>query len=92
MDPTTINTAKYPDYDAPNNIVEIKDNEAYDEETEEDNSLPFGNKTKKLVRQEKSSSYRTDYKLFSSLFIPCIALCFVLYWNFYKIIRSFQFF
>lgn len=77
MDPSTINTAKYPDYDSPNNIIDIKDNEAYDEEIENDNSLPFGNKSKKLVRQEKSASTRTDYQTFGSIFVPCIVLCFV---------------
>lgn len=75
MDPATLNTGKDIDYETPNNVIEFKENEAYDEETEGDNSLPFGNKTKKLVRQEKSSSARTDYKYFTSILIPCIVIC-----------------
>ncbi|XP_065206265.1 lachesin-like [Planococcus citri] len=75
MDPATLNTKNELDYETPNNIMVFKENEAYDEETEDDNSLPFGNKTKKLVRQEKSTSTRTDYKYFSSIIIPCIVFC-----------------
>lgn len=69
------------EYETPNHIVDITDNEIYDEEFEdEEDNFTFRNKTKKLIRPEKSASIEIEYKPYISIFVPFLTLCLVIKW------------
>lgn len=77
MDPTTISHLKPFDYEVSNNIIDPDDNEIYSEieeiEDEEDNST-FRNKTKKLIRPEKSACIKLNKKRYNLIFVSYITL------------------
>lgn len=65
MDPATIAQTKPMENDFSNNVIDSSDNEIYDDDMEEEeDSLTFKNKTKKLIRPEKSASSNSNH-LFS---------------------------
>lgn len=62
MDPATIAQTKPIEKDFSNNVIDSSDNEIYDEDMEEEeDSLTFKNKTKKLIRPEKSASSNSNH-------------------------------
>lgn len=61
MDPATIAQTKPMEKDFSNNVIDSSDNEIYDEDMEEEDSLTFKNKTKKLIRPEKSASSNSNH-------------------------------
>lgn len=75
MDPATISQAKPVDYETANHVADITDNETYDEDFhDEEDNFTFRNKTKKLIRPEKSLSVNTQNKLCNTILLYFLTL------------------
>ncbi len=77
MDPATVSQTKSVENGGSDNVADVRNNETYDEEEDEDQeeNSTFQNKTKKLIRSEKSASTNKDDKCYSFIFVLFITFC-----------------